>query len=89
MGISDTSAEARRVEIELYRGMTMAQKMSLWVGMRETRKHLAMAGFRLRHPEASEEEIWHMWASQQLGDELYDEVYGKRTDAERAIGDSN
>ena len=80
MGISDTSDEARRVVIELYRQMTPVQKMRLWVGARETGKQLAMAGLRLRHPEASEEEIWHMWARQQLGDELYDEVYGTEAD---------
>jgi hypothetical protein len=80
MGISDTSAEARRVVIELYRQMTPAQKMSLWVGARETGRQLGMAGLRMRHPKASEEEIWHMWARQQLGDELYEEVYGTETD---------
>lgn len=80
MGISDTSAEAKRVVIELYRGMTMAQKMRLWVGARETGRQLGMAGLRMRHPGASEEDIWHMWARQQLGDELYEEVYGTETD---------
>jgi hypothetical protein len=41
-------------------------------------QQLAMAGLRQLHPEADENQIWHLWAKQHLGDELYEEVYGDR-----------
>jgi hypothetical protein len=42
-------------------------------------RELVMARLRMRYPEASEEKIWHLWARQHLGDELYEEVYRNRS----------
>jgi hypothetical protein len=78
-GKSDTSPEARRVQYDLYRQMPLGRKIELICDMYDMGKQLAMAGLRMRYPDASEEEIWHLWARQHLGDELYEEVYGKRS----------
>jgi hypothetical protein len=74
--------------MEIYRMISLAKKMRLWMNARETGKQIAMAGLRMRNPDATEEQIWHMWARQQLGDELYEAAYRERIDADRAKEDS-
>ena len=88
MGGTDTTPEARRVQYDLYRQMSAAQKMRLVFDAYRMGKLLAMAGLRQRHPSASDEEIWHMWARQYLGDELYNKAYGTATDEDGAISES-
>jgi len=78
--VSDTSKEAERVQLEIYRRMTPAQKWATIASLYELGKMLQMAGLRMEHPEASEKEIWYMWARRHLGDELYEEVYGNKAD---------
>ena len=80
MNPSDTSEEARKVQIQIYRSMSPAQKAALVFDAYETGKTLKMAGLRLLHPEASQKRIWHLWARQHLGQELYNEVYGEIVD---------
>lgn len=75
MTINDTSAEAEQVLCRLYRNMTIAQKAQRIFSAYRMGKMLAMAGIRMSHPEASEEQIWHLWARRHLGDELYEKVY--------------
>ncbi|MBN2181197.1 MAG: hypothetical protein JW715_04725 [Sedimentisphaerales bacterium] len=75
MAINDTSAEAEQVLCRLYRNMTAAQKAQRIFSAYRMGKMLAMAGIRMNHPEASEEQIWHLWARRHLGDELYRKVY--------------
>jgi len=78
MNNSDTSPDARRVVCELYRKMTPARKFELISQAYEFGRSLAMAGIRLRHPDATEEQVREIWARQHLGDELYDQAYGNR-----------
>ncbi len=77
----DTSEEAGQFQDQLYRAMSAAKKFELICNAYETGKQLAMAGLRLRHPDASEEQIWRLWARQHLGNDLYDRVYGTHSDA--------
>jgi hypothetical protein len=77
-GKSDTSPEAQRVLYDLYRRMSPARKFEIICDTYEMGKQLALAGLRMRYPDASGEKIWHLWARQHLGDELYERVYGKR-----------
>ena len=77
-GKSDTTPEARRVLCDFYRGMSLAQKLRLVFEIQEIDQYLITAGLRTRYPDVSEEEIWHLWARQHLGDKLYEEVYGSR-----------
>lgn len=75
---TDTSPDARRVVCELYRRMTPARKFELISQAYEFGRSLAMAGIRLRHPNATDTEIRNIWARQHLGDELYEKVYRRR-----------
>jgi hypothetical protein len=76
MNKSDTSPAARKVLIDLWRKMPPEVKFRRVFEAYEFGKMLAMAGLRDRHPDASEERIWHLWAKQHLGGKLYEKVYG-------------
>ena len=73
---SDTSPEARRVLYDLYRRMSPARKFELLCDTYEMGRDLALAGLKMRHPEASREQLWWLWARQHLGRELFEKVYG-------------
>lgn len=76
----DTSKESRRVLTELYQKMTPQEKLRRIFSAYETGKMLAMAGLRRLHPDASPTQIWHLWARQHLGEELYRQAYGDTAD---------
>jgi hypothetical protein len=80
MALSDTSAEAEQVLYRLYRNMTPGQKGQRIFSAYRMGKMLSMAGIRMAHPEATEEQVWHIWARRHLGDELYEKAYGERGD---------
>jgi hypothetical protein len=75
MSISDTSPEARLVQMNLYRRMSPAKKLELVCEAYRLGQLLSMAGIRMQHPSASENEVWHIWAKRHLGEELYNKVY--------------
>ena len=75
-GKSDTSPEARRVQYDLYRRMPLGRRLELAFDMYDTGRLLAIAGLRMRHPDANEEELQRLWARQHLGPELFERVYG-------------
>jgi hypothetical protein len=75
-GKSDTTPEARRVQYDLWRRMPLGRRLELVFDMYDTGQQLALAGLRMQHPEASEEEIWRLWARRHLGEELFEHVYG-------------
>jgi len=76
----DTTIESLRVLTELYRKMTPQEKLRQVFSAYETGKTLAIAGIRRLHPEASDSEIWHLWAKAHLGEALYRQVYGDSGD---------
>jgi hypothetical protein len=78
MTASDTSAEAEEIQCRLYRNMTAAQKAQRVFSAYRMGKMLSMAGIRMSQPDATEEQIWHLWARRHLGDELYEKVYRGR-----------
>jgi hypothetical protein len=80
MPMTDTSPEAERVLIELYRQMPIEKKLRLVFSAYQAGRQLAMAGLRYRHPDASDREIWRLWARQHLGNELFNAVYGSGGD---------
>ncbi len=75
MFLDDTSPEAEAILCRLYRNMTTAQKARRLFSAYRMGKMLSMAGIRMNHPNASEEQVWHLWARRHLGDELYEKVY--------------
>lgn len=78
MTANDTSAEAEEIQCRMYRNMTIAQKAQRVFSAYRMGKMLSMAGIRMDNPDASEEQIWHIWARRHLGDELYEKVYQER-----------
>jgi hypothetical protein len=78
MKISDTTAEAREVQLKLYRRMSAARKIELIFDAYHTGRLLAMAGIRMLNPDATEKQIWHIWAKKHLGEDLYNKVYGTK-----------
>jgi hypothetical protein len=80
MTMDDTSKESRRVQTEIYRQMPLTTKVKLIFDAYRTGQQLAFAGLRLRHPNASDKQIWYLWAKQHLGEELFKEVYGEVPD---------
>jgi len=80
MRISDTSAQARQVQLELYRRMSPARKIELIFDAYRTGRLLAIAGIRMLNPTATDKQLWHLWAKRHLGEDLYDKVYGIQKD---------
>ena len=71
----DTSAEAERVLIELLRAAPPWRKWQMIESSNRSVRQLAMAGLRLRHPNADEDELWRRMVDQSLGRELAEKVF--------------
>ena len=80
MAASDTSAEAEKIMCRLYRNMTPAQKIQRIFSAYRMGKMLSMAGIRMAHPHATEDQVWRLWARRHFGDDLYEKAYQGRHD---------
>lgn len=74
----DTSADALAKQVELYRGMSAADKARQFCDATLTANALALAGLRRRHPGAGESELLLRLAVLCLGEELVVHAYGWR-----------
>lgn len=72
----DTSKESDKVLRKLYRAMPPARKASLIFSAYRTGQKFALAGLKNRFPEATQQQLWNLWAKQHLGPALYRKVYG-------------
>jgi hypothetical protein len=72
----DTSPEAERVLIELYRKATIGQKLAMVEEANRTAKALAMTGLKERYPNESPEKLRRRLADLWLGPELAAKAYG-------------
>jgi len=72
----DTPPEVQRVHYEIIRRMPLGRKLELVFDTCEMGRGIAMAGLRMRHPDATDQELWWLWAHQHLGQMCFDEVYG-------------
>lgn len=75
---SDTSPDARQVQIEIWRRLGPSGRVALAVEMSENVRSIAMDGVRRRHPEYSGEEIRHAVFRMMLGDDLYQQAWPDR-----------
>ena len=75
-GRTDATPGALRTQVEVYRGMSAGEKLETVFDAYRTGRELALAGLRMRHPEADEDELWRLWAKQHLGCQLFEAVYG-------------
>ena len=64
------------MQFAFYRDATPAEKMRVWSGLQRQAHHLALAGIRLRYPNASAAEQRRRLADLLLGPELAAKVYG-------------
>ena len=64
------------VQVDLYRRMPAGRKFELIFDTYRTGRSLAIAGIRMRYPEAGEADLWRLWAREHLGPELFESVYG-------------
>lgn len=71
----DTSAEIERLQIERWGQMSPAQKAATVSGLTQAVRDLAVAGVRLRHPDASPREQFLRLALIILGPDLGRRAY--------------
>lgn len=76
MTSSDTSRQSAAVLTELYRAMSPADKIARIFSAYQTGQKIALAGLKSRHPQATAQSLWNLWAKQHLGEALYNIVYG-------------
>ncbi|HEV7282533.1 MAG TPA: hypothetical protein VGN57_20180 [Pirellulaceae bacterium] len=74
----DTTPEAMRVQIEIWRRMTPEQRSLLAPQLCEDVRRNAMAGIQARHPGYSEEEVRLALYELIHGKEVVDRVWRKR-----------
>jgi len=79
--VDDTAAEARRVQTDAYRRMSYDDKWRILCGLRRAARQLADAGYRLRNPQATAEEVHENWLRLSLGEELLAKMRRARNDA--------
>jgi len=78
---SDTSIEAERVQFECFRALTPAERLEVILDLCRTGRELSLVGLRMRHPQATPEELELREAALRLGPELARAVHGPRYDA--------
>ena len=76
----DTSPEAERVLIELWRRATPALKFALVLDTTRSMQEFMLAGLRERHPHDSPDRLRRRFADLWLGSDLADRAYGKLPD---------
>lgn len=72
----DTSPEAEAVQIEIYRRMPAWRKLEIMEEANRNTRELALAGLRMRHPDAGPDELFRRLMDLTLGEELAERVYG-------------
>ena len=72
---ADTSPEAVRVQVDLWRRMSPVEKAAIVRGVSLAIQRLSLAGIRIRHPGASNRECMLRMAMITLGRELACKVY--------------
>jgi len=77
---ADTSIVAEQVQFECYRALTPAEKLDVILDLCRTGRELSLAGLRLRHPQATPEELELREAALRLGPELARAIHGTRYD---------
>ena len=74
--LTDTSADAKRVQIEILRSMPSWRKFQLWNDLNMAMRQVALSGLRERFPAATPQELHRRLATLLLGPELATQAYG-------------
>ena len=79
---ADTSDDAERVMLAIYRRMPVWRKVRLIEDANRTSRRLAMIGLRSRNPDESLARLRRRLLSLVLGEETADKIYGPFEDTE-------
>jgi hypothetical protein len=80
--LSDTSPEAERVLVDVYRRMSVAEKWQRMGEIYRRAKTLHAMGVRMRLPEATPKQIHEDWLALTLGKELLQQIREARRGAD-------
>ena len=72
--------KAERVQLDLLRKMTPAEKLECVRRLTIAVQELAFAGLREQYPDASDDELWLRLAARRLGPALMKKIYGWEAD---------
>ena len=78
---SDTHPDSDRLVFDRLRAMTPAERFAAFLDLQATAAALAEAGIRLRHPQASEREVFLRRVARSLDAATMRRVYGWDPDA--------
>ena len=73
---SDTSANAQKVQDDLLRKLSPAEKLQMVRDLTIGVQKLAFAGLRHRKPHLTDDEIWLELATRRLGGDVVRKIYG-------------
>lgn len=73
--VLDTDSEVSDLVAECWRGLSPAQRLQLVTELTDAAEQLSLAGIRLRHPDATEEEVRLRAIAVRLGRELMVAAY--------------
>jgi len=74
----DTSADADRTQIEVYRRMGGAARVAAMFRLNHLARRAAMAGIRSRHPDYDDDQVRLAFARLVLGDEWVRRIWPDR-----------
>ncbi|HVC94872.1 MAG TPA: hypothetical protein VND64_14340 [Pirellulales bacterium] len=74
--MTDTTAEAERILIDIYRRMSVSDKWRQLGELYRTARLLHEAGFRQRRPDATAQDVVHDWLELTLEPELLRQLRG-------------
>ncbi|MEO6711736.1 MAG: hypothetical protein ABI054_02755 [Planctomycetota bacterium] len=77
---ADTDVAAERLQFQIYATWSATEKLAVVERLCRDARELSLAGLRLRHPQASTEELELREAALRIGAELACRVYGQRFD---------
>jgi len=72
---ADTTPEAWRVQLEIYRRMPPSKRLELALRMSDSMRELVASGVRARHPEYDEQQVKFAVNRLLLGDELFRKAF--------------
>jgi hypothetical protein len=75
MRSADTSADAHRVQVSVYRSMTPSRRVAIGAAMSEEAFVVIAAGIRARHPDYDDDQV--TWALRRIrvGDDAFREAW--------------
>ena len=74
----DTTADAARVQTEVWRSMTGARRVELMAEMSENVRNIKAQGVRSRHPDYTDQQVRLAVIRLLLGEKLFQRVYPDR-----------